>query len=135
MTAEEAPNRTVLRLSGGDRAHFLHGLVTNDARPGQLVYSALLSPQGKFLADFFLLDRGEDILLDVSGDLAPDLYRRLAMYKLRADVTIEDSGLPEAAGHGQAAVLDRDIGAQLVHGKPAIEVGRKVARHVEQDIL
>ena len=100
MTAEEAPNRTVLRLSGGDRAHFLHGLVTNDARPGQLVYSALLNPQGKFLADFFLLDRGEDILLDVSGGLAPDLYRRLAMYKLRADVTIEDSGLTVARGLG-----------------------------------
>ncbi|MFO7921466.1 MAG: folate-binding protein, partial [Nioella sp.] len=61
---------------------------------------ALLSPQGKFLADFFLLDRGEDILLDVSGARSPDLYRRLAMYKLRADVTIEDSGLPVARGLG-----------------------------------
>ena len=100
MTAEEAPDRTVLRLSGADRGHFLNGLVTNDARPGQLVYSALLSPQGKFLADFFLLDRGEDILLDVASGLAPDLYRRLSMYKLRADVAIEESGLPVARGLG-----------------------------------
>lgn len=101
MTGEQAPNRTVLRISGGDRAHFLHGLVTNDARTGQLVYSALLSPQGKYLADFFLLDRGEDVLLDVASDLAPDLFRRLSMYKLRADVQIEDSGLAVARGLGE----------------------------------
>lgn len=100
MTAEEAPNRTVLRISGGDRGHFLKGLVTNDPRPGQLVYSALLSPQGKFLADFFLLDRGEDILLDVASDLARDLFRRLSLYKLRADVVIAESGLPVARGLG-----------------------------------
>lgn len=100
MTGELIPNRTVLRIAGTNRRAFLQGLVTNDARPGQLVYSALLSPQGKFLADFFLLDRGEDVLLDVSGGLAPDLHRRLSMYKLRADVTIEDSGLPVARGVG-----------------------------------
>jgi folate-binding protein YgfZ len=98
MIGETAQNRTVLRISGKDARHFLHGLVTNDAAPGALVYSALLSPQGKFLADFFLLDREEDILLDVASDLAPGLFRRLSMYRLRADVTIEESGLPVARG-------------------------------------
>ncbi|WP_370267405.1 folate-binding protein YgfZ [Nioella sp.] len=102
MIGEKAEGRTVLRITGGDRTHFLHGLVTNDARPGQLVYSALLSPQGKFLADFFLLDRGDEILLDVASDLAPGLFRRLSMYKLRADVKIEDSGLSVARGLGDA---------------------------------
>ncbi|WP_127557974.1 YgfZ/GcvT domain-containing protein [Nioella ostreopsis] len=102
MTGEKAENRTVLRIAGEDAQQFLHGLVTNDAKPGVLVYSALLSPQGKFLADFFLLDRGEDILLDVAGDLAPGLFRRLSMYKLRAAVTIEDSGLSVARGLGPA---------------------------------
>lgn len=102
MTGEKVQNRTVLRIAGGDARHFLQGLVTNDAKPGELVYSALLSPQGKFLADFFLLDRGEDTLLDMASDLAPGLYRRLSMYKLRADVTIEDSGLPVSRGLGDA---------------------------------
>lgn len=100
MIGETAAGRTVLRISGADRHHFLHGLVTNDATPDALVYSALLSPQGKFLADFFLLDRGEDILLDTATDLAPGLFRRLSMYKLRADVQIEDSALPVARGLG-----------------------------------
>jgi len=102
MIGETADGRTVLRISGADRSHFLHGLVTNDATPGALVYSALLSPQGKFLADFFLLDRGGDILLDTATDLAPGLFRRLSMYKLRADVRIEDSALSVTRGLGDA---------------------------------
>jgi len=70
--------------------------------PGEgLSYSALLSPQGKYLADFFLLNRGEDVLLDVKTDLAPGLARRLAMYRLRADVQIEDSGLGVVRGLGE----------------------------------
>ena len=101
MTAEAATDRTVLRLSGTDCRHFLAGLVTHDAAPGALVYSALLSPQGKYLADFFLLDRGRDILLDVKTDLAAGLVQRLAMYRLRADVQIEDAAMPVARGLGQ----------------------------------
>lgn len=100
MTAEAAPDRTILRLTGADRARFLAGLVTRDATPGALVYSALLSPQGKYLADFFLLERGDDILLDVKTELAAGLAQRLSMYRLRADVQIEDSGLPVARGPG-----------------------------------
>jgi tRNA-modifying protein YgfZ len=102
MTAEAALDRTVLRLTGTDRSHFLQGLVTYDARIGALVYSALLSPQGKYLADFFLLDRGEDILLDVKTELAAGLMTRLAMYKLRADVQIADTKMPVARGLGAA---------------------------------
>jgi len=102
MTAETATDRTVLCLTGADRAHFLQGLVTHDARAGALVYSALLSPQGKYLADFFLLDRGDDILLDVKSDLAAGLMARLSMYRLRADVQIADTKMPVARGIGTA---------------------------------
>lgn len=104
MLGERAGNRTVLRLSGSDRENFLKGLVTRDVgAPGSgLTYAALLTPQGKYLADFFLLNRDEDILLDVKSDLAPALAQRLAMYRLRADVTIEDSGLTVTRGLGEA---------------------------------
>jgi folate-binding protein YgfZ len=92
----------VLRIGGADRAKFLHGLVTRDVgAPGTgLVYSAILTPQGKYLADFFLLNRGEDILLDVKAAFGPKLAQRLAMYRLRAEVTIEDSGLGVVRGLG-----------------------------------
>jgi folate-binding protein YgfZ len=104
MPGERAEDRMVLRIGGADREGFLHGLVTRDlAAPGAgLVYSALLTPQGKYLFDFFLLNRGEDILLDVKADVAPRLAQRLMMYKLRAAVTIEDSGLSVVRGLGEA---------------------------------
>jgi folate-binding protein YgfZ len=104
MDGELAPDRTVLTISGSDREKFLQGLVTHDvAAPGSgLVWSALLTAQGKYLADFFLLNRGEDILMDVKSDLAPALAQRLAMYRLRADVQIADSGLRVVRGLGDA---------------------------------
>jgi folate-binding protein YgfZ len=104
MPGERAEDRMVLRIGGADREGFLHGLVTRDlaAPRAGLVYSALLTPQGKYLFDFFLLNRGEDILLDVKADVAPRLAQRLMMYKLRAAVTVEDSGLSVVRGLGEA---------------------------------
>ncbi len=101
MTGETATDRTVIRLTGEDRNSFLHGLVTRDAVAGQLVYSALLTPQGKFLADFFLLDRGDDILLDVKSDFAPALAKRLMMYRLRSKVGIEEADMHVTRGIGE----------------------------------
>lgn len=101
MNGERAEDRTVLRLSGADAHSFLKGLVTRDADEG-LTYSALLTPQGKYLADFFLLDRGDDLLLDVKSAIAPAVAQRLSMYRLRADVTIEESGLSVVRGLGDA---------------------------------
>ena len=96
--------RAIHEITGSDAAAFLQGLITNDiARLDQgLVYTALLTPQGKYLADFFLLRRGDAILLDVAADLAPGLIQRLTMYKLRADVSIAPSELQVFRGTGPA---------------------------------
>ncbi len=98
------PNRRILRLSGSDTDSFLQGLVTNDISglDTGLVYAALLTPQGKYLADFFLKRDGDAVLLDVSEDIADGFVKRLSMYKLRADVVIEDSGLNLQRGTGPA---------------------------------
>ncbi|MBF9030233.1 folate-binding protein [Rhodobacterales bacterium HKCCE3408] len=104
MTGERAEGRAIIAIGGAERGKFLKGLVTNDVKPvGQgLSYSALLTPQGKFLADFFLLDRGDDILIDTSEMFAAGLMQRLAMYKLRADVTIGLEDISVARGLGPA---------------------------------
>jgi len=104
MMGERADDRTVLRIAGADRAGFLKGLVTRDPEPvgGGLAYAALLTPQGKYLADFFLLNRGDDILLDVKSEIAASLAQRLTMYRLRADVTVADARMPVARGRGPA---------------------------------
>lgn len=82
--------REVLKIDGPDAVEFLQGLVTNDVGKLDqgLVYAAMLTPQGKYLADFLLARAGDAILLDVDAALAPALMQRLGMYKLRADVTI-----------------------------------------------
>lgn len=86
------PGRGVLRLSGGDVRPFLQALVTRDLDDLSLdraVYGALLTPQGKYLFDFFLAQQGDDLLLDGEAARLDALAKRLNMYKLRADVKIQ----------------------------------------------
>ncbi|WP_027259636.1 YgfZ/GcvT domain-containing protein [Leisingera aquimarina] len=100
-------DRRILRLSGSDARSFLQGLVTNnvdrlDSPDGGLVYAALLTPQGKYMADFFLAPDGDAVLLDVEASLAEGLMKRLNMYRLRADVQVEMTGLQVKRGTGPA---------------------------------
>jgi len=122
----QAKGRMVLRIGGADHRKFLQDLVTNslDGLATGPVYAALLTPQGKYLSDFLMVAQGESILLDVAGAQAQDLARRLTMYRLRADVTIEDSGLTVVQGWGAApegAVADprhADLGWRLYTNDP-----------------
>lgn len=97
-------NRHIFRLSGPDTKSFLQGLVTNDVEKiaKGLVYAALLTPQGKYMADFFLSADGPDVLLDAAAEQADMLRQRLTMYKLRADVVIQDADLHVHRGLGDA---------------------------------
>ena len=96
--------RKVFRFSGTDARKFLQNLITNDIKRLDTgpVYSALLTPQGKFIADFFLMPDGNDILMDVDTDAAAPLIPRLNMYKLRADVTISETNLIVSRGLNDA---------------------------------
>ncbi len=113
------PNRQVLRIGGPERHSFLQGLVTNDIEklsPERALYAALLSPQGKILADFMLIQRDEEILLDCDADTAPNLLKRLTMYKLRAEVSIDTApDLQVAAIFGAGAA--ELAGAEASPGK------------------
>ncbi len=102
MKGERCLDRQLLRVEGADRERFLQGLVTNDVRKlaDGLVYAALLTPQGKYLADFFLVPADEAVLLDVKESLAEGLSHRLSMYRLRADVTVATSDTPIFRGLG-----------------------------------
>jgi folate-binding protein YgfZ len=97
--------RAVIKVLGEAPAKFLQGLVSNDlGRLPQtgILYAAMLSPQGKYLADFFLVSSGADILIDVAEPLADDLLKRLMMYRLRSPVTLERLALPVSCGTGPA---------------------------------
>jgi folate-binding protein YgfZ len=95
-------HRRILRISGADTHDFLQGLITNDIQKldAGLVYAAILTPQGKYLADFFLKADGDDVLLDVAAELGDMLVQRLSMYKLRAAVEISETDLHMHRGLG-----------------------------------
>ncbi len=103
MTTGSDP-RSLILISGPDAAEFLQNLVTNDVTRASsgLVYAALLTPQGKYLADFFISQTSDGYLLDCSTAQAPGLVARLSMYKLRAAVEISDSPLFVSRGTGPA---------------------------------
>lgn len=86
------PNRGLVQIEGEDRKSFLQGLVSNDmdkVSPDKITYACLLTPQGKFLHDFFIHDGGGFLLLDCEGGArAIDLYDRLNKFRLRAKVKI-----------------------------------------------
>ena len=79
-------------------------MVSNDLRRAAagIVYAALLTPQGKYLADFFLIGQTDRILIDVASPLAAALTQRLGMYRLRADVQIAATDITVARGTGPA---------------------------------
>jgi folate-binding protein YgfZ len=85
--------RGVLRVAGDDRQAFLQGIVSNDvakAGPERALWSAFLTPQGKFLHEFFLVEWQDAYLLDGEAARLADLRRRLSIYKLRSKVSVED---------------------------------------------
>jgi folate-binding protein YgfZ len=96
MKAALLIDRGVLRVAGDPARHFLHNLVTANVEtltPGHARYAALLTPQGKIIADFFVVeapaDDGGGFFIDAPKALVPDLVQKLNFYKLRAKVTIE----------------------------------------------
>jgi len=86
------PERGVIRITGADRVSFLQGLVSNDVAavaPGHGIWAALLTPQGKWLADFFVLTEGASLLLDVERAHLAMLSERLKRFRLRSNVSID----------------------------------------------
>ena len=112
------PHRSVISVAGADRVEFLQGLISNDTRkvaPGHAVWAALLTPQGRFLNDMFVVDAGQDVFyLETERERAPALARKLKMYTLRSKVVVEDrsAALEVAAVFGDDA--SRALGLENV---------------------
>ncbi len=124
-------NRHIFRVEGTDTEEFLQGLITNDIRQLDqgLMYAALLTPQGKLIADFFLRRAEDAILIDVAECFAENLFNRLQMYKLRSDVNVNKTDLYVQRGTGplpRYAVLDSRhpaLGWRQIRSTPATDDG------------
>ena len=114
-------DRGLVSIEGKDARDFLQGLVSNDvhkAGAGRALHAAFLTPQGKYLHDFFIVQTGDALILDC--ERADDLVRRLTSYKLRARVEIEDrtGRLAAAALFGEGAGLALGLDGEAGSAKP-----------------
>lgn len=92
----------VVRVSGEDRASFLHGQLSNDINhlnENTACYATYNTPKGRVLANMIVLNRGEDLLLIMAQDLTEAIVKRLRMFVLRAKVIFEP--LPDFAVAGE----------------------------------
>ncbi|HWD25702.1 MAG TPA: hypothetical protein VG387_00955 [Rhizomicrobium sp.] len=140
MPIAHLEDRAVLALAGPEARAFLQGLITNDVErlaPGEGIYAALLTPQGKILFDFFLVEGDGAILLDCHAAARDALLKRLTMYKLRAKVTIEAreqlAVLAEWEGeHARYAIAYRDprlapLGSRAIIARGEMHTGLPAA--------
>ena len=86
-------HRSIVSVTGADAEPFLNGIVTVSTlglAEGELHYGALLTPQGKIIADFLVSRQGAEILLDCASSIVPALIKRLTLMKLRAAVVVRE---------------------------------------------
>ena len=105
-------NRGLIGVNGEDARVFLQGLVSNDVdkvSAEKSLYSALLTPQGKFLYDFFLIQSADGLLIDCELDRLADFMGKLSMYKMRAKVELFDA-TPDMT---VAALIGDDVATAL----------------------
>ena len=114
-------NRTVIRLSGEGLVPWLDGLITNNLE-ADMTFAALLTPQGKIIADFFVIKDGEDVLIDTPAKFGAGLIKRLTMYRLRAKIEITETDLSIYAAwdgtgdEGHADPRDAKLGQRIISG-------------------
>lgn len=139
MRAILLPGRAVLRIGGEEAVKFLNNIVTasvDSLQPGEAAFTALLTPQGKIVVDFFAAavpaDEGGGFVLDVPAGLAGELLNKLTLYKLRAKVEIAarpdlivaaaiEKGPPEELGLVYADPRHSGMGWRIVLPKDGAE--------------
>ncbi len=103
-------DRGVIGVDGADARDFLQGLVSNDVRrvsAARAIHAAFLTPQGKYLHDFFIAESNGTLLLECERGRAADLVRLLTVYRLRSRVALADRSQTHAvfAAFGEGAEL------------------------------
>ena len=81
-------------VMGKERHEFIQGLITNDinkCNDDNAIYSAFLSPQGRFIADFFIISSGDSFLFEINKKIKNELLNKFEIYKLRAQIEIKET--------------------------------------------
>ena len=132
----------LIRATGSDVRTFLQGQLTNDINqvtPVLAQLSSYCSPKGRILGSFWVMQRGDDLYLQLPADRLPGILKRLRMFVLRAQVTLEDASgelarfgitgscaadlLPFAPGADKATATRDDITVIRLPGeRPRFEI-------------
>ncbi len=127
------PHRSVIAVGGADRVEFLQGLISNDTTKvtgGRAIWAALLTPQGRFTNDMFVVAGPDDtLLLETERERVPALAKKLSMYKLRSKITVEDraAALEVAVAFGKGATEALPIEGAIAFIDPRLpELGIRV---------
>ncbi len=86
-------NSRFFKVTGEDSITFIQNLITNDinkCKNNEIVYSCLLTPQGKFLADFFIFKNNDSFYFETDKKYYKNLINKLNIYKLRSNIDIEE---------------------------------------------
>ena len=136
LTYALLPDRGVISVTGPDSQEFLQGLISNDitqVSASNAIYAALLTPQGKYLFDFFISEAGGKLLVECEKARITELMKRLRIYKLRADANLADvsdeyavfaiwgDGVAKAAGLNETAGSAMETGGGTLYIDPRLE--------------
>jgi tRNA-modifying protein YgfZ len=85
-------DRNIIEISGDDRKKFIQGLITNDINKtsgNEIIYSAMLNSQGRFLYDFFIFEQEQKLFIDCSNSRCDEILQKFNLYKLRSKIEIK----------------------------------------------
>ncbi len=111
-------NRGLISITGIDAKEYLQNLITNDigkVSKNNSVFSALLSPQGKYLFDFFIIKNNEGYLLECEGNSVKELISNLSKYKIRSKIEIKDLSSSYVVGvinFENFKIIQKELGQQ-----------------------
>ncbi|GMU06780.1 YgfZ/GcvT domain-containing protein [Corallococcus caeni] len=99
VALHDASYREILRITGEDRASFLHGMVTQEVKNlpvGSAAYAAFITVKGAMVGDARILKREDDLLLDLEPGLGTKVREFLDKYLISEDAELHD-GTPDQA--------------------------------------
>ena len=113
-------NNVLILVEGDDKFKFLQGIISNDIeilKKKKSIYASILTPQGRFLYDFFIFNIKESFLLECSKLDAEEIFKKLNLYKLRSKVSLkfEKNFDIFLINHSSLKMLDSSLKSKILY--------------------
>ena len=111
-------DRGFIFVNGEDAKDFLQNIITKDINTvtdNNSSFASILTPQGKYLVDFFIIKQGDGYLLDCEKSNVEQLTKIFSNYKLRSKVNFNNE-----SNNYAAAIISKDKFISLENGKNSL---------------